>query len=107
MTQKTNTSNDKSLGFLRKNRKTKPKSPELIGKIVLQRSTLEKIAWEFQRTRGNTVDCPIAVWPNRYDSGEQYLTLQFSPPYVPPEPDTTFDLSDFLGNESDEPEDGE
>lgn len=104
MTEKVHTSNDKSLGLLRKNRKSKPKSPELTGKITLRRETFEKIAWELQRTRKHSVDCPIAAWPNRDQTGAQFLTLQFSPPYVPPEPDSTFDLSDFLQSE---PEDCE
>lgn len=104
MIHSSKTHTDKSLGVLRKNRKTKPKSPELTGKIKLRRETLEKIAWEFQRTGGSTVDCPIAAWPTRDQNGQQCLTVQFSPPYVPPEPDTSFDLSDFL--ESDQ-EDGE
>ena len=102
MNDKSTCSTDKSLGFLRKNRKSKPKSPELTGKITLRRETFEKIAWELQRTRKHTVDCPIAAWPNRDQTGEQYLTLQFSPPYVAPEPVSTFDLSDYL---RDEPED--
>ena len=40
----------RSLGFLRKAEKTKPRSPDLTGTLKLQRHTLEAIAKQFQET---------------------------------------------------------
>jgi hypothetical protein len=34
----------KSLGYLRKNKKTKPRSPDLVGKITIQRHTIDAFA---------------------------------------------------------------
>lgn len=101
-------STNRSLGLLRKNRKTKPRSPDLTGKITLRIETLKNIAEVFQRTHGDTVECQLAAWGNIDKHGEQYLTVQFSPPYVrqqrEPEPGLKFDWSDFLQSE---PEDCE
>ncbi len=70
-----------SIGTLRKaKKKTKPKSPDLIGDLPLQRHTFEAIAEKFQNTEQKEIVCSIAAWGYSED-GEPYLTEQLSPPY--------------------------
>jgi hypothetical protein len=70
-----------SLGELRgATNKTKPKSPDLIGKLHFQRHTFEEIAKKFHESNGDEITCPIAAW-GYSDEGELYLTVQLSAPY--------------------------
>ena len=70
-----------SLGTLRKaTKKTKPKSPALIGELRLQRHTFDAIAKSFQASDQDGVVCGIAGW-GYCEDGEPYLTIQLSPPY--------------------------
>ena len=70
-----------SLGTLRKaKKKTKPKSPDVIGELRLQRHTFEAIAKKFQASRQDDIVCGIAGW-GYCEDGERYLTIQLSPPY--------------------------
>jgi len=77
----------RSLGALRKNSKTKPKSPDLTGQIKLQRHTIETIAKQFERTESDEVVANLAGWENSDHSG-QYLTVELSPRYVSQGPKT-------------------
>ena len=72
----------KSLGQLRKANKTKPRSPDVIGKLRLQRHTLQAIVSDFQDSGGEEVICNIAGWKNEDQQGG-YLTVEISPRYVP------------------------
>ena len=71
----------KSIGMLREaKKKTKPKSPDLIGELRLQRHTFESIAAKFQATDKDAVTCGIAGWGYSEDD-ELYITVELSPPY--------------------------
>ena len=79
----------RSLGTLRKANKTKPKSPDLTGKMKLQRHTAAAIVDQFSHDGIEEVDCNIAGWRNQ-DYNGSYLTVELSPRFVaraPVEPD--------------------
>jgi hypothetical protein len=70
-----------SVGTLRNTqKKTKPRSPHLIGNLRLQRHTFEAIAKEFQMTDQDEVICNIAAWGYSDENG-RYLNVEISPPY--------------------------
>ena len=70
----------RSLGKLRKNRKTKPQSPDATGKLYFQRHTLREIYG--QLTDGDDeVVCNVACWRNSDQYGA-YLTVEISPKFV-------------------------
>ncbi len=77
----------KSLGMLRKANKTKPRSPNVTGKLTLQRHTLTAIVKDLEQNGGDEVICNIAGWVNRDQLG-QYLTVELSPRFVPYEQQT-------------------
>jgi uncharacterized protein (DUF736 family) len=72
----------RSLGALRKNEKTKNRSPDFTGKLNLQRHTLETIAKQFKETDAEEIDCCLAGWRNTDANGQQYLSVELSPRYV-------------------------
>jgi hypothetical protein len=76
--------NKRSLGELRKANKTKPRSPDVTGKLRLQRHTLRAIVSDFQDSGGEEVICNIAGWKNQDQRGS-YLTVEISPRFVPHE----------------------
>lgn len=89
----------RSLGALRKATKTKPRSPDLVGQIKLQRHTIETIAKQFERTESDEIIANLAGWGN-FDHSGQYLTVELSPKYVSQEPTTTKRSNlDFLFND--------
>ena len=90
----------KSLGTLRKALKTKPRSPDLVGQLSLQRHTLEAIGKQFEETPSDEIACCLAGWINQ-DSNGQYLTVELSPRYVRREhrPTQRSNLSFFLNDE--------
>jgi hypothetical protein len=71
----------RSLGKLRKTPKTKERSPDLTGKLEMQRHTFEALAAQFANQDGDTLVCNIAAWINRDGLGE-YLTTEISPRFV-------------------------
>jgi hypothetical protein len=71
----------RSLGALRKNNKTKPKSPDLTGQMKLQRHTAAAIVDQFSHDDIEEVVCNIAGWKNQDYSGS-YLTVELSPRFV-------------------------
>jgi hypothetical protein len=71
----------KSLGALRPNQKTKPRSPVATGKLHFQRHTLEEIYSQLDETGGDEVVCNIAGWKNEDQQGK-YLTVEVSPEFV-------------------------
>jgi hypothetical protein len=91
-----------SIGTLRKAKiKTKPRSPDLIGELHLQRHTFEAIAENFKNTDQEEIVCPIAAW-GYSEEGELSLTVQLSPPYQAtkmPKPEI---LAAFFGDEEKE-----
>ena len=73
-------SKKRSLGALRKNKKTKPQSPDATGKFHFQRHTLREIY--DQLTDGDDeVVCNVACWRNSDQYGA-YLTVEISPKFV-------------------------
>jgi len=66
----------RSLGDLRENtNKTKPKSPDLLGKIRLEQVTIQTIA---NQTGGDGVTCNLAGWLNEDETG-RYITIELQP----------------------------
>jgi hypothetical protein len=78
----------RSLGVLRKAKKTKDRSRDVTGQLTLQREDFEWMAGEFSKTGGQEITCNIAAWPN-HDSHGLFLTVQISPRYVPRQKQTT------------------
>ena len=68
----------KSLGSLRIQQKTKPRSPELKGTIRIQRHTLEAIF--NQMDADDEVIANLAAWKH-HDGNEFYLSVELSPKY--------------------------
>ena len=67
----------RSLGKLRKNRKTKPRSPDATGKFHFQRHTLKEL-YEQLRDGDDEVICNVACWRNSDEDGP-YFTVEISP----------------------------
>jgi|HubBroStandDraft_6_1064221.scaffolds.fasta_scaffold462777_2 hypothetical protein len=76
--------NKRSLGELRRANKTKQRSPDVTGKLRLQRHTLQAIVRDLKETDGGEVICNIAGWKNQDQHGP-YLTVEISPRFVPHE----------------------
>jgi hypothetical protein len=92
----------RSLGSLRKARKTKERSPDLLGQLRLQRHTFLAIEKEFQKTDGDEVICNLAGWGNRDTRGDQYLTIELSK-YLAQQPQTPKRSNlDFIFNNEEE-----
>jgi hypothetical protein len=68
----------KSLGSLRIQQKTKPRSPELKGTIRIQRHTLEAITNEMDDD--DEVTSNLAAWKH-HDGNDFYLSVELSPKY--------------------------
>jgi hypothetical protein len=70
---------EKSLGALRKAEKTKPRSPDLIGQLHIQRHTLREIVAQAKETDDEEVICNLAAWRNEDRQGATYLCVELSP----------------------------
>jgi hypothetical protein len=94
--------NKRSLGDLRKATKTKPRSPDVTGKLRLQRHTLLAIIRDFKEDGGVEVVCNIAGWKKQDHQGP-YLTVEISPQYPPQERRTpTPSIFDDMFDDEDE-----
>ena len=71
-----NIQSKRSLGSLRIQQKTKPKSPEMIGTISLQRETLETLIKQIGIS--DELVANLAAWKN-HDGLNHYLTVEVSP----------------------------
>jgi hypothetical protein len=71
----------KSLGKLRKAKKTKERSPDMTGHITLYDGVVAAIKTHMRDNGLDDAVCNLAAWVNR-DANGQYLTVQLSPPYV-------------------------
>ena len=78
------TKRKRSLGALRKNEKTKPRSPDATGKLHFQRHTLREIYRQLTDSGDDEVICNLACWRNNDQQGP-YLTVEISPLFVPHE----------------------
>ena len=85
----------KSMGTLRLNRKTKDRSPDLIGSVKMHNRLIHALLDELDETGKDVVECNIAAWQYR-DKNGPLLNLQLSERYEPPQRDqgseTIFDL---------------
>jgi hypothetical protein len=75
----------RTLGKLRVAHKTKERSPDMTGTLCLQRHTAALILKAFENTDDDEAVCNIAAWVN-HDHEGQYLTIELSPKYVAPDP---------------------
>jgi hypothetical protein len=75
----------RSIGKLRPTPRTKPKSPDGLGKFAFQRSTLMELVNQMQSTSGDEIICNIAGWMNT-DSQGRYLTIELSPLFPKSQP---------------------
>ena len=82
--------NKRSIGKLRPTTRTKPKSPNLTGKLCLQRTTMNELAQEFRASGAEQIDCNIAGWLNVDGSGK-YITVEISPVFKPTPPPTSIE----------------
>ena len=92
----------KSLGALRKNEKTKPRSPDATGKLYFQRHTLTEIYRQLADSGDDEVICNLAGWRNNDQHGS-YLTVEISPLFVSHERQRPRNVSfDDMFNEEEE-----
>jgi hypothetical protein len=91
--------NKRSIGKLRPANRTKEKSPNLTGKLALQRATLNELAIQIREDGGSEITCNVAGWFN-VDSGGKYITVEISPLFRR-EPRPTR-IEDFLVESSDD-----
>ena len=76
----------RSLGKLRVvAHQTKERSPNMTGTLRLQRHTATAILKAFENTDGDEAVCNIAAWVNNDHEGP-YLTVELSPKYAAPNP---------------------
>jgi hypothetical protein len=93
----------RSLGALRKANKTKPKSPDLMGQMKLQRHTAAAIVEQFSHHDAEEVVCNIAGWRNQDHNGS-YLTVELSPRFVARMATDQEDIIDAIINDKEEDE---
>jgi hypothetical protein len=70
----------KSLGTLSPSEKTKPRSPDMTGKLKILKKTLREIINTHREGDGDAFEANVAVWLYNSD-GERYMTLELSPRY--------------------------
>ena len=70
----------KSLGTLSPSEKTKPRSPDMTGKLKILKKTLREIINTHREEDGDVFEANVAVWLYNSD-GERYMTLELSPRY--------------------------
>jgi hypothetical protein len=75
----------RSLGKLRISHKAKERSPHMTGTLCLQRHTAALILRAFETADDDEAICNIPAWVN-HDNGGRYLTVELSPKYVAPDP---------------------
>ncbi len=91
----------RSIGALRKANKKKPKSPDLIGQLKLQRHTAAAIVKQFGDDQIDEVVCNIAGWRNHDHTGA-YLTVEISPRFTPRVPTEQDDIINSIINDQEE-----
>ena len=85
----------KSIGKLRANPQTKPRSPLMVGKIALQRPTLDSYCAEMERTNNGEILISAAVWANR-DQGGIYLSIELSSVFQNGDEAQPMNIEEFL-----------
>jgi hypothetical protein len=72
----------KSLGTLSASKKTKPRSPDMTGKMKILKHTLSEIINTHREEDGDVFEVNMAGWFNN-SGGKTYMTLELSPRYRP------------------------
>jgi hypothetical protein len=72
----------KSLGTLSASKKTKPRSPDMTGKMKILKHTLSEIINTHREEDGDVFEVNMAGWFNN-SGGKMYMTLELSPRYRP------------------------
>ena len=80
MFYKNHTKPKRSLGALRKARKTKARSPDLLGKIHIEQQTIEIIVIQLRRSQSSKIVGNLAGWFNEDETG-QYITVELQPSF--------------------------
>lgn len=70
------------LGALKVATKTKPRSPDMTGRLTLHSHTLEELVRQYKDNGQEEVPCNIAAWKNRGKDGVRILTVESSPWFV-------------------------
>ena len=91
--------NKHSIGKMRPATRTKEKSPNLTGKLALQRTTLKELSTQMRESGGTEITCNIAGWFN-VDAAGKYITVEISPLFRRTLRPTS--LEEFFGEASDE-----
>jgi hypothetical protein len=68
----------RSLGTLSPSAKTKPRSPDMTGKLNILKDTLREIINTHQEEDGEVFEVNMAGWFNN-SGGKMYMTLELSP----------------------------
>ena len=72
----------KSVGTLFPATKTKPKSPDMTGKIKIHRKLIEELIEQYRLNGADHVICLIASWAY-VEGAKRYMTVELSPYYAP------------------------
>ena len=72
----------KSVGTLFPSTKTKPKSPDMTGKMKIQRKLLEELIEQIRINGADHVICNIASWAY-IEGNKRYMGVELSPFYPP------------------------
>jgi hypothetical protein len=72
----------KSVGTLFPATKTKPKSPDMTGKIKIQRKLLEELLEQIRNNGADHIICNAAAWAY-VDGNKRYMGVELSPYYPP------------------------
>jgi hypothetical protein len=64
-------------------KKTKSRSPDLIGQLHVQRHTLREIVKQAHDSDQHEVPCNLAAWRNEDNAGKIFLTVELSPWFMP------------------------
>lgn len=97
-----------SLGVLfKQTNKTNPKAPDLTGTLDIEPHDFAELLKQFDATSDAPVECRLAAWLKTGKNGQQYLTVQLSPPFkkqaqpTSTKADDKSSLDEFLGGRKD------
>jgi hypothetical protein len=74
----------RSIGTLRPHKKTKLRSPDMTGKLNLQKHTHEAFDKWFQETDQEELVCGTAAWVCVDAEGVRYFNVELTPPFTRP-----------------------
>jgi hypothetical protein len=99
-----NTNFTKSLGNLRINKKTKPKSPDLTGTAKIHRRLIAAWWKQLNETSADDVECNLAAWQYR-DKNGPVLSVEISERYVGRPFDESINIFDQIARQQEEDND--